>query len=119
MTDGTGALKLRVSGGAEEVAKVIAARQRYFAGNGGRTEPRLFAAWGADLGFFRPLPLMSGDGVTVLGCPLPGGALAVFLYQNHGGAPVISDTVRILSMAERYNGEARVVADMLRALKAR
>src|SRR5262245_38211501 len=119
MADGTGAPKLRVSGGAEEVAKVLAARRRYFAGSGGRTEPRLLAAWGTNLGFFKPLPLTSGDGVTVLGCSLPGGALALFLYQSRGGSPVISDTVRTLSMAERYNGESRVVAEMVRALRAR
>jgi hypothetical protein len=119
MADGTGASKLRVSGGAEEVAKVLAARRRYFAGTGGRTAPRLLAAWGANVGFFRPVPLMSGDGVTVLGCPLSDGALAVFLYQDHAGVPVVSDSVRVLSAAERYRGEVHVVAEMVRALRAR
>jgi hypothetical protein len=119
MANGTDAPKLRVSGGAEEVARVLAARRRYFAGSGGRTEPRLLAAWGTNLGFFKPLPLTSGDGVTVLGCSLPRGALAVFLYQDHGGSPVISDSVRTVSLAERYSGESRVVAEMVMALRPR
>jgi hypothetical protein len=118
MADGTDAPKLRVSGGAEAVAKVLAARRRYFAGGGGRTEPKVLAAWGTNLGFFKPVPLTSGAGVTVLGCSLRGDALAVFLYQNHGSSPVISDTIRELSIAERFNGESRVVAEMVQALRA-
>jgi hypothetical protein len=118
MTDSNGVLELRVRYGAEEVARVLAARRAYFAGNGRRIEPRLLAAWGDQVGFFKPLPLPSPDGVTVLGCPTTGGAIAMFVYESRGQKPIISATVHVLSAAERFNGEAHVVAEMVEALRA-
>lgn len=96
---------LRLQGGAQAVATLLAKRATYIAGQGGRHEPVLHATWGNDReGQFRPLPLNNlPDGVTIFGHQLGGSQMVVFAYvQSKGnGTGRIIDTTHLLTYEQR------------------